>query len=84
MSHSTFNEHYLTLDTHFGLHENLTISNRKLSNVSSSIEDSIIDGYKDFPDDFSIGATYDSKPIVRMMHTYGKTTEKFLIVTRNE
>jgi len=85
MSHSTFNEHYTSIDYHFGLHEYLSVSNQKLSSVSKMINESVIDGYKDFPEDFWMGATYDNKPIVRMLHKLNKTAQDcFMIISRNE
>lgn len=58
-----YDEHYLTIDYHFGLHEYLTVNGQKLSSVGHMIDEMIKDGYIDFPEILWENSTFDGKPV---------------------
>lgn len=84
----TYNEHYLTIDYYFGLHEHMTctkISFKKA--VKTALDLPTNEGYLDIPEKVWTNATYEGNKIVRMFWKHNSAitlNSSIVIITRNE
>lgn len=76
----TYNEHYLTLDHYFGLHEHMTCTKVSFKKAGkTAIEIVMRDKYSDMPETLWENALYEGNKIVRMF----VKGNMFVIITRN-
>lgn len=77
----TYNEHYLTLDHYFGLHEHMICTKVSFRQAGkTAIELVMVEHYNDMPEILWENALYDGNKIVRMF----VKGNMFAIITRNE
>ncbi len=88
MSKSTFNNHKVNISERFGYKFMDTYNQLEylptIGKAKREIENYLSNGYKIIPAEVWIGATYDNKPIVKMLAYNGHKEVSYIIYTRNE